>query len=54
MAAHRTTRKTGQAFTAKSRRVSKSTKTRKAPGRMFGTSSQFRGVGVGVAGDVRR
>ena len=54
MARRGTTTKTGMAFTRKSRQVSPSTKRRKAPGPVFGDSSQFRGVGRGVPGDPRR
>ena len=31
-----------------------STKSKKAPGQVFGTSSQFKGVGVGRPGDPRK
>lgn len=49
-----TTIKVAEGFTQKSRTISRSTKVRKTPGRVFGTSSQFKGVGVGVRGDVRK
>lgn len=50
-----TTRRTGDAFTRLSRRVSGSTKRSKpAQRRVFGRSSQFAGVRVGRPGDPRR
>ncbi len=49
-----TTRKTGEAWIARSRRVSPSTKKSKPPGRVFGPSSQFAGVLRGAAGDPRK
>lgn len=57
MSSHRqvsTTRAAGDSFVATSRKVSPSPKKRKVPGRVFGPSSQFKGVGVGVRGDVRK
>jgi hypothetical protein len=49
-----TTRKTGERWMARSRQHSPSTKRPKPPGRVFGTSSQFAGVGAGRPGDPRR
>jgi hypothetical protein len=49
-----TTVRTGDRFRKISNRVSPSTKTAKPVGNVFGTSSQFKGTGVGVKGDVRK
>jgi len=49
-----TTRASGEYFAKVTRKVSPSPKKRKTPGRVFGTSSQFKGVGTGVRGDVRK
>lgn len=44
----------GEKAIAKSQQVSPSTKTPKAPSPVFGTSSQFKGIGRGVPGDPRK
>jgi len=49
-----TTTSTADSFKRKSHGVSRSTKNAKPAGRVFGTSSQFRGVGNGVQGDPRK
>lgn len=49
-----TVTKKGREAIEMSKRVSPSQKRRKAPGTVFGPSSQFKGVGRGVPGDVRR
>ena len=49
-----TTKQIADRFRTRSKVVSRSTKRVKPPGRVFGTSSQFRGVQVGVKGDPRR
>ncbi len=56
MAKHNTTtRKTGERFVRMSRKSSPSTKSRKTPQkRVFGSSSQFKGVRVGSPGDPRK
>ena len=55
MAKRGTTKKTADRFITKSRRSSPSTKQRKPAKRNpFGSSSQFKGVFVGVPGDPRR
>lgn len=45
---------TGEYFRKVSKNVSPSTKTPKPAGRVFGASSQFRGVQSGVKGDPRK
>lgn len=50
-----TTAKTGANSIARSRESAPSTKTSVDPQlRVFGTSSQFRGIGTGVPGDPRK
>ena len=44
----------GERAIAKSKSVSPSPKRSKSPGSVFGSSSQFKGVGQGVPGDVRK
>lgn len=54
MATRGTTRSTGNSFRRSTTKASSSTKSRKPAGRVFGPSSQFRGVGRGVKGDPRK
>jgi hypothetical protein len=49
-----TVTKIGRKMIDKSTRVSPSTKRPKVSGPVFGASSQFKGVGRGVPGDLRK
>lgn len=54
MAKRGTTTQTGQRFISLSGRVSRSTKKSRSSNRVFGTSSQMKGAGVGKSGDLRK
>lgn len=54
MASHSTTTEQGARMIERSRQVSRSTKVAKPSKPVFGTSSQFKGIGRGAKGDPRR